>query len=121
MIKSYIQVHARGSGRSTRLLEQVIDAAMHKKVIVICHSGADCRRLQRDLRYLVAVKKVYIKFEPSFKTPEQAGYINWQKRTVDGHDEVFIDHHVWAEYFGFAIEGFHEYDNQVIVNPRSLQ
>ena len=119
-MKDFISMHARGSGRSTRLLEQVIDASMHKKVIVICHSENACREMMRNFQYLILCKKSHIKFNPSFKTPERAQTLNWKERTVSGFDQVFIDHHAWAEQFGFSINGFHEYDNQVIVSPRSL-
>ncbi|WP_312086968.1 hypothetical protein [Acinetobacter variabilis] len=118
-MKNYIEMHARGSGRSTRLLEEALELSASEKVMVICHSESSCREMMRLFQYLAHWKKSPIKYLPTFETPSRKN-IDWHKKEVLGFGRVLIDHHVWAVYFGFAIEGFHEYDNQVNINPRSL-
>ncbi len=111
-MKEYTDTHARGTGRSTRLLEQVIDAAMSKRVVVLCHSDMECRRMQREYRAIKVKNNIKDRYEPTFKTPERIHNLDWKNRKALGYDQTFIDPQVWVVYFGFAINGFHEFDNQ---------
>lgn len=124
---SYIEIHARGSGRTTRMIEEALRKQEEgRAVYILCHDSG----FKRYVEHLaMKICRMHGKVFPSsikFETVESLGgthHIDWKNKTIHGahpNCALIIDHHVWATHFGFAIDGFHEYDNQIIVNTRQI-
>ena len=125
---SYIQIHARGSGRTTRMIEEALRKQEEgRAVYILMHN----MRMKRELELLaMRICRAQGKVLPSsikFETVESLGgtrHIDWKNKTIHGahpNCALIIDHHVWATHFGFAIEGFHEYDDQVIMSKKHVE
>lgn len=125
---NFIDTHARQSGRTTRMLEEAIQK--HKEgraVYILVHDEKYGNSLKKDFEILC--RKSGLLCMPQsikFETVESLGFnnINWQdKKLHHAHSncKLLIDHHVYAKYFSFAIEGFHEYDNMRMIHPSQLK
>lgn len=121
----FSKFYARNSGRTTRMLNEVLEIVQQKqKVCVLTHDESTAHHLDRCFQKLCHDRRLTVaKNMVEFKTPDRVReVIDWQKKELICSDrKLVVDHHVYAKYFGFAIDGFHHYDDQVIVNPKSLR
>lgn len=123
-MKDFISMHARGSGRTTRMIEEALrNDAEGEAVCILCHDNNFKREAERLAMLICKQKGVVLPSSIKFETVESLGFsnINWERKKLyhaHSNHKLIVDHHVYAKYFGFAIEGFHQYDNQMIVNKR---
>lgn len=122
---SYIQVHARGSGRTTRMIEEALRKHEEgRAVYILMHDMRMKRELELLAMRICRMRGKVLSSLIKFETVESLGGINlidWKNRKIHGahpNCALIIDHHVWATHFGFAIEGYHEYDSQMIINTK---
>ena len=125
---SYIEIHARGSGRTTRMIEEALRKQEEgRAVYILCHDNNFKREAQRLAMLICKQKGVVLPSSIKFETVESLGgthHIDWKNKTIHGahpNCALIIDHHVWATNFGFAIDGFHEYDDQMIMSKRHVE
>lgn len=124
---SYIQVHARGSGRTTRMIEEALRKHDEgRAVYILCHDNNFKREAERLAMLICKQKGVSLPSSIKFETVESLGFsnINWERKQLyhaHSNCKLIVDHHVYAKYFGFAIEGYHEYDNQMIINTKHVE
>ena len=124
---SFIQFYSRGSGRTSRMLEDAINqASKGRAVYILCPN--DIRYHQRLAAYICQQKNISpdvfngLKFETIASIGERN--INWERREMLGahpNCKLFIDHHVFAQKFSYILDGFHEYDATVIINKDHLK
>ena len=124
---NYIQIHARGSGRTTRMIEEALQKHDEgRAVYILMHDMCMKRELERLAMQICRMRGKVLSSSIKFETVESLGgihHIDWKNRKVLGahpNCALIIDHHVWATHFGFAIEGYHEYDNQMIINTKHM-
>lgn len=122
-MKNYIEMHARGSGRTTRMIEAALRSHQVDRcaVYILCHDERVKREIERLAMVICHKKGIVLPSSIKFETVESLGFhnINWKEKKLNSahpNCELFVDHHVYAKYFGFAVEGFHEYDTHMIVH-----
>lgn len=115
----YTHLHARRSGRSTRLVRAAI-AAIHQghAVYILCTNKPYMRQLVEQVN---RSDMCYLTKEPKYETLESIGRdnIDWKNTKIIGahsNCKLFIDHQVYEELFNHLIDGYHAYDGQVSVN-----
>jgi hypothetical protein len=121
----YISFHARQSGRTSRMIEKALELQKEgRAVYILCASEAI--PYTRSLAHKICELKG-IKFPETikFETVQSLGgeNIDWQNKKLHrSHPNcsLLIDHHVWAQKFHWAIQGFHEYDDQNLVSSKHL-
>jgi hypothetical protein len=115
-MKHYTRLVARKTGRTIRMIREAVDLSlMGNTVFVLCteNSISSVQKLMFDY----CVNNCPIEPGPfRFHTVQSLGMqnIDWHSQRLVGapfKTELVIDHHVWAEQFGFAINGYHEYDD----------
>lgn len=120
---SYTHVHARRSGRSTRMLERAFVAthANNYRPLVLCVDSAAVDYL-KGLYVKVCERNGYaIARFPRFETLDSCrrkniDYMRLCNTWVEGEkgeNNLFIDHHVYEHLFGNIINGYHAYDGHV--------
>lgn len=116
MTKYYTHRVARQTGRTSRMIKDAFDlAAIGNTVFVLC-SESNIYHIQRLMFEICAERGYPIPGPFKFHTVKTLGLqnIDWHKQCLAGmpfKTELVIDHNVWAEQFGFAINGYHEYDD----------
>jgi hypothetical protein len=114
--KHYTHKVARKTGRTRRMIEDALDlAAMGNTVFVLC-SKINILDIKRKMFELCHERGYPIPGPFRFNTVDTLGIqnIDWHNQRLVGapfKTELVIDHQVWAEQFGFVINGYHEYDD----------
>lgn len=115
-MKSIVNNHARRSGRTYRMIEDAIKCCINdkRKVYILCDEPS--LEYNKSMAYQIC-RRNGIKLPESikFETISSLGSrnIDWHNTTLMGahsNCKLFIDHHVYAKQFGFAIDGFFKYD-----------
>lgn len=115
-MKNYTQLVARQTGRTSRMIAEALGLNAQGYVVNILCSANHIDYIQ--FKTFEMCRKLNYTLPPTirFKTVLNIGRenINWHEQSLIGAPpttKLFIDHHVWAEQFGFAINGYHEYDD----------
>lgn len=121
---SYIHVHGRRSGRTTRLIEEAIhNIQQDRAVYILCLDKKNIEYMKSVFEKVCRSEMNYITKQPKFETLERLGpeNIDWKNTKIIGahHNcELLIDHSVYEHLFGHIINGYHEYDAQIAVNAK---
>lgn len=125
---NYISFHARQSGRTTRMLEEaILSHQVDRRAVYILSPDENIKQETKRLAMRLCHQKgIELPSSIKFETVESLGFnnIDWkEKKLHNAHPncKLFIDHHVYAKYFDFAIEGFHKYDNAWITHPEQIK
>lgn len=106
--RKYERDALRGTGRTTRMLEDAKKLARHgRAVYVICASRSHAGELERALGE--EGRKLGIKCE----TPSELGNFDWTTlslRYANKNCVVLVDHYTIEYHFGMALEMLHRYD-----------
>lgn len=116
---SYTHLHARRSGRSTRLVRAAIEAIQNgRAVYILCTNKEHMKSLVEQVN---RAEMRYLTIQPKYETLESIGIenIDWKTTQIIGahpNCKLFIDHQVYEQLFSHFINGYHAYDGQVAVN-----
>ena len=80
---SYINIHARGSGRTTRMIEQALQKHDEgRAVYILCHDNNFKREAERLAMLICKQKGVVLPSSIKFETVESLGFsnINWERK-----------------------------------------
>lgn len=118
---NYTHIHARQTGRTTRMLNHVLELVLKGHMVYVLCTPETVPNMRRRVAELMAhnqVKKELRKVECVTVGSLGQQNIDWTTQQVRGQHEncrTVIDHQVWETYFGYAINGYHHYDNHVLV------
>ena len=118
---NYTDLHARRSGRTTRMLEEAIEALVSgRAVYILCVDATSAHYIKNLYRKVCEQSKYLMASEPKFETLQSIGMenIDWKNSAIHrAHPncKLFIDHGVYSRVYGHIINGYHECDEQMIV------
>lgn len=118
MKKPYTHTHGRHTGRTHRMILEAIKSSLAgNAVCILCPLvGYEVDHIRKQAQILWAKIGLTTPKDFLFKTVQShdmEGRIDWKNKMLIGsysNYKLFIDHHVWVEQFGWAINAFHEYD-----------
>lgn len=116
---SYTNLHARRSGRSTRMVRKAIQAIQEGYAVYILSTNTP--HMRELVSQISRTGMFHLTREPKYETLDSIGRenIDWKNTKIIGaHSscKLFIDHQVYEQLFSHLIDGYHAHDGQVMVN-----
>lgn len=123
---SFVNLHGRRSGRSTRLVEAALmELQQNRDAYILCVDQTGVSYMKALFEKVCLAQKIYMSKYPRFLTLNSqvadisGKEVTWKDqilRNTNISNEIFIDHHVFEHLFGHIINGYHKYDTQIMVN-----
>lgn len=122
MERFLIGTFGRQTGRSYRMMKEAVENAKNGRAVYVLLGNIQHKQyfeylLQKvcaDEGYIADSKRLGIKFETIQSLGGFSGVDLKNKRIIGSHTNcvLLVDHHFYAVHFGFAIQGFHNYDSE---------
>ena len=117
MERFLIGAYARQTGRSYRMMEEAVNAAVKgQRVYVVLASIQHFKYFERLLNQVHANLKISMPLSAldiRLEGPNTLGdfCIRQMRVKTDLEAKLLVDHQYFANFYGFAIQGFHNYDS----------
>lgn len=122
MERFLIGAFARQTGRSYRMMKEALNHAKNGRAVYVLLGNIQNKQyfeslLQKvcaDEGYTANCKRLGIKFETLESLNGFSGLDLKNKRIIGSHTNcvLLVDHNFYAIHFGYAIQGFHNYDSE---------